>query len=116
MDNGMLVGMALIVLGVLATAYGLLPRHEPQRANLGRIVPPEDAPLTKAHWIQIGLVGIALVIDVMKAAMLGFVTPGMRAEYGLGPADIAVLPLVALTGTTVDGELVVKSLLSYCKI
>lgn len=101
MDNAMLVGMALIVLGVLAAAYGLLPRHEPQLASHGRIVPPEDAPLTKAHWIQIGLVGIALVIDVMKAASLGFVIPGMRAEYGLGPANIAVLPLVALTGTTV---------------
>ena len=37
----------------------------------------------------------------MKAATLGFVTPGMRTEYGLGPAAIAVLPFVALTGTTV---------------
>ena len=101
MGNGMLIGMALIVLGVIAAGYGLLPRHEPQKASHGRIVPPEDAPLTKAHWIQIGLVGVALVIDVMKAATLGFVTPGMRVEYGLGPASIAVLPLVALTGTTV---------------
>ena len=66
-----------------------------------RSLPPEDAPLTKAHWIQIGLLAVALVIDVMKAATLGFVTPGMRAEYGLGAATIAVLPLVALTGTTV---------------
>lgn len=100
MDNGMLVGMALIVLGVLAAAFGLLPRHAPQRASHGRIIPPEDAPLTKSHWIQVGLVGIALVVDVMKAASLGFVIPGMRAEYSLGPANIAVLPLVALTGTT----------------
>lgn len=101
MDTGMLAGMALIVLGVLAAAYGLLPRQEPQRATHVRIIPPEDAPLTKAHWIQIGLVGLALVIDVMKAATLGFVTPGMRVEYRLGPASIAVLPLVALSGTTV---------------
>jgi MFS transporter, putative metabolite:H+ symporter len=101
MGNGMLIGMGLIVLGIIAAGYGLLPSHEPQRSSHGRILPPEDAPLTKAHWIQIGLVGIALVIDVMKAATLGFVTPGMRVEYGLGPASIAVLPLVALTGTTV---------------
>ena len=101
MDNGMLVGMALIVLGVLAAAYGLLPRRDPGYVSHGVISPPEDAPLTKAHWIQIGLVGTALVIDVMKAATLGFVTPGMRSEYGLGPASIAVLPAVALAGTTV---------------
>ena len=100
MDNGMLIGMGLIVLGILAAAYGLLPRHEPQLASHGRIIPPEDVPLTRAHWVQIGLVGLALVIDVMKAATLGFVTPGMRAEYGLGPPNIAVLPLVALSGTT----------------
>jgi putative MFS transporter len=105
MDNGMLIGMALIVLGLVVAAYGLLPPLEPQQASTGRIIPPEDAPLTRAHWIQIGLIGIALVIDVMKAATLGFVIPGMRTEYGLGPASIAVLPFVALTGTTV-GSLV----------
>jgi len=102
MDAGMLIRMALIILGVLAAAYGLLPaRRHPEWASHELITPPEDAPLTKAHWVQIGLVGIALVVDVMKAATLGFVTPGMRTEYGLGAASIAVLPVVALTGTTV---------------
>jgi putative MFS transporter len=101
MDAGMLVGMALIIAGVVAVAYGLLPRHPLQHANYGSIAPPEDAPLTEAHWIQIALLGVALVIDVMKAATLGFVTPGMRAEYGLSSTSIAVLPLVALAGTTV---------------
>jgi MFS transporter, putative metabolite:H+ symporter len=101
MDPGMLIGMALIILGILAAAYGLLPSRQPQRVTYGSITPPEDTPLTKAHWIQIGLVGVALVVDVMKAATLGFVTPGMRAEYGLSAAAIAVLPVVALTGTTV---------------
>ena len=108
MDNGMLAGMGLIVLGVAAAAYGLLPRQPSQASrelSHGSITPPENAPLTKAHWIQIGLVGIALVIDVMKAATLGFVTPGMRVEYGLDPARIALLPVVALTGTTVGSFL-----------
>ncbi len=100
MGAGMLIGMALIVLGVIVAAYGLLPPREPQRASTGRIIPPEDAPLTKAHWIQIGLVGIALVVDVMKAATLGFVTPGMGTEYGLDSASISLLPFVGLTGTT----------------
>ncbi len=101
MGKGMLVGMGLIVLGVVAAAYGLLPRRQPGRVSYGRIMPPEDAPLTKAHWLQIGVLAVALVIDVMKAATLGFVTPGMRTEYGLGPAAVAVLPFFALTGTTV---------------
>src|SRR5580693_988631 len=80
MDNGMLVGMALIILGVGAAAYGLLPRRQPDRVSCGSISPPEDSPLTKAHWVQIALVGVALIVDVMKAATLGFVIPGMRAE------------------------------------
>jgi len=100
MGAGMLAGMGLIVAGVIAAAYGLLPRRAPGQVRHGSIAPPEDAPLTRAHWIQIGLVGAALVVDVMKAATLGFVTPGMRAEYGLGAASVALLPVVALTGTT----------------
>lgn len=101
MDPGMLIGMGLIVVGVIAAAYGLLPRCKAGQVSHGSIAPPEDAPLSKAHWVQMGLVGIALVVDVSKAATLGFVTPGMQNEYGLGTAAIAVLPVVALTGTTV---------------
>jgi putative MFS transporter len=56
----------------------------------------EDAPLTKAHWIQIVFLSVALVIDVMKASSLGFVIPGMRSEYGLSFSAAAVLPFVAL--------------------
>jgi putative MFS transporter len=101
MENGMLIGMALIILGIGAAAYGLLPRRQPQPFSYGSIAPPEDSPLTKAHWIQIALLAVALIIDVMKAATLGFVIPGMRTEYGLGAAAIAVLPVSALIGTTV---------------
>jgi putative MFS transporter len=79
MDTGMLVGMGLIILGIVAAAYGLLPRHQPQPFSYGSIAPPEDSPLTKAHWIQIALLAVALVIDVMKAATLGFVVPGIRS-------------------------------------
>ena len=100
MSNGMLAGMALIVAGIAISAYGLLPssEHEPI-ADLA-ISPPEDSPLTRAHWIQLGLLSVALVIDVMKASSLGFVIPGMRTEYGLSFSAVAVLPFVALLGTT----------------
>lgn len=100
MGTPMLIGMFLIILGVGAAAWGLLP-GKPAPIAYGTILSPEDAPLTKYHWIQIALVGVALVIDVMKAASLGFVTPGMRVEYGLNGPQIAVLPVVALMGTTV---------------
>jgi MFS transporter, putative metabolite:H+ symporter len=105
MGSGMMIGMALIIFGIAAAAWGLMPRRQPERASVGTITPPEIAPLTRAHWIQIGLIGVALVIDVMKAATLGFVTPGMRIEYGLDSASIAVLPVVALLGTTVGSFL-----------
>jgi putative MFS transporter len=101
MGTPMLIGMFLIILGIGAAARGLLPGKAPAPAAYATILSPEDAPLTKYHWIQIGLVGVALVIDVMKAASLGFVTPGMRVEYGLNGPQIAVLPVVALMGTTV---------------
>jgi putative MFS transporter len=41
----------------------------------------------------------------MKPATLGFVLPGMRGEYGLTQAQVAVLPTLALTGTVL-GSLV----------
>ena len=100
MSSGMLMGMAFIVLGIAGAAYGLLPPRQPQHASQLSIAPPEDTPLTKAHWIQLALLAIALVIDVMKAASLGFVVPGMRAEYGLSFSAVAVLPFIALLGTT----------------
>ena len=39
--------------------------------------------LTRTHWGLLALLSIALIIDIMKPASLGFVTPGMRGEYGL---------------------------------
>ena len=46
-----------------------------------------------------------LVIDVMKPATLGFVLPGLAAEYGIDRSRAALLPLVALIGTTVGSFL-----------
>lgn len=109
MDKGMLLGMALIVAGVGMAAYGLLPSSQRSQTGYFSIAPPEDAPLTKAHWIQIIFLSVALVIDVMKASSLGFVIPGMRTEYGLSFPAAAALPFVALLGTTL-GSLIWGSL------
>lgn len=99
MGTPMLIGMGLIVAGFAATAYGLIPRRA--KADVfEEIAPPEDAPLTRAHWVQIVLLSVALIIDVMKPATLGFVIPGMRTEYGLSFAGVALLPFSGLLGTT----------------
>lgn len=106
MDAGMWAGMALIAAGVGFTAYGLLPTRLPAiQADLVPLSPPEDMPLTRAHWGLLTLLSVALVIDIMKPASLGFVTPGMRAEYGLDKAGVAWLPLLALSGTVVGSAL-----------
>jgi putative MFS transporter len=44
---------------------------------------------------------IALIIDIMKPASLGFTIPGMSAEYGVDKATASLLPLSALIGTVV---------------
>jgi putative MFS transporter len=106
MDPGMLLGMALIVLGIAAAGYGLLPRRQPAPAvGYQPIAPPEDAPLGVEHWKLMAVLALALVIDVMKPASLGFVTPGMRVEYGVDRATVSLLPLSALIGTAVGSFL-----------
>src|SRR6202521_4589940 len=99
MDPGMLLGMALIVGGIAVAAYGLLPKNRAQVGPQELISPPEDAPLTGAHWKLMAVLSLALIIDVMKPASLGFVTPGMRVEYGIDRATVALLPFSALMGT-----------------
>lgn len=105
MDPGMIVGMGLIVAGIGVAGYGLLPRGAglaPQ-AHGARVVvsAPENAPLTAAHWGLMAVLVVALVVDVMKPASLGFVVPGMITEYGVPKATVAWLPFSALTGTVV---------------
>ena len=104
MGADMYWGMALIVGGLAIAAYGLLPRNIAQQLAASQeivVSPPEDAPLTGAHWRLMGVLVIALVIDVMKPASLGFTLPGMKSEYVIGQAAASFLPLFALTGTVV---------------
>ncbi len=99
MDAGMLWGMALIVAGIGLAGYGLLPKGADIAAPQEVLAPPENAPLTRAHWVMMAVLAVALVIDIMKPASLGFVTPGMRLEYGVDAATVALLPFSALIGT-----------------
>src|SRR3954468_3315995 len=104
MGSEMYVGMAAIILGVGIAAYGLLPKNiSKQLAASQEIVvsPPEDAPLTRAHWTLMSVLVIALIIDIMKPASLGFTIPGMVSEYGVPKATASLVPFFALTGTVI---------------
>jgi putative MFS transporter len=101
-------GMALIVAGFVLAAWGLLPPASP--GGGGRLQPArtryqlhaiDDARLTRTHWGLMGVLAVALVIDTMKPATLGFVLPGMSSEYGFSASTGAWLLLWALAGTTI---------------
>ena len=103
MDPGMWGGMALIILGVPVAIYGALPKH---RATHGSDAgtsyeSPDSTPLNRWHAGVLAVLILGLIIDVMKPATLGFVLPGMRAEYGISTQTVALFPLSALIGTTV---------------
>jgi putative MFS transporter len=95
--------MAFIILGVPAAIYGALPKHRaPHGSHAGTTFEaPDSTPLTRWHAAVLAVLILGLVIDVMKPATLGFVLPGMRAEYGIAKSTVAWFPFTALVGTTV---------------
>ncbi|MDH5822498.1 MFS transporter [Luteimonas sp. RD2P54] len=105
MTAEMWIGMAIIPLGLALSAYGMLPRA-PAGLQPGMGAPlnfhvADGVPLNRAHLTLATVLVVTLAIDVMKPATLGFVMPGMRAEYRLETSGASVLTLFALTGTTV---------------
>ena len=106
MDPGMVLGMAVIVAGVALAGFGLLPAQAPAADLEGVAISPlGTAPLGAAHWRLMAVLVVALVVDVMKPASLGFVAPGMIDEYGLTRHVVAWVPFAALAGT-VAGSLI----------
>ena len=89
-------------------AFGLLPRDIRQQLAASQdivVSPPEDVPLSAAHWGLMAVLVIALIIDIMKPATLGFVLPGMMSEYQVDKATVSVFPFSALVGTVVGSIL-----------
>jgi putative MFS transporter len=104
MGTEMYLGMALIILGVGIAAYGLLPKDFSSQLSASQeiiVTPPEDAPLSGAHWILMLVLVLALGIDIMKPASLGFTIPGMIAEYHRTKATVSLVPFFALVGTVI---------------
>ena len=111
MDRPMIAGMTLIVVGLVATTVGLVARRpgpEADAAGRIRVRALDDAPIQPAHVGLLLVMAAAVTIDVMKPTTLGFVLPGMTAEYGLksalnpgGSPPAALLPLFGITGTVI---------------
>lgn len=107
MGPGMYAGMALIVSGVPLACWGALPRPPEVRTDVAPVEfePPQSAPLNRWRAGVLLVLTLGLVIDVMKPATLGFVIPGMASEYAISRSTAALLPFVALIGTTVGSFL-----------
>ena len=107
MDAWMLWGMALIPAGLLLSGYGLMPRLAQMRQtrqggrNHQHFHIADGVGLNVEHWKLVVVLIIALAVDVMKPATLGFVMPGMTDEYAISKPTAGLLALFALTGTTV---------------
>lgn len=106
MSGEMLAGMALICGGIVLAGWGLFPRGatlgaRSSAAHRYHLRAMDDAPLSPVHFGLLLVLGVALIIDVMKPATLGFVIPGMKREYGLTAFGVSTFPVSALAGTVV---------------
>lgn len=106
MTAGMLAGMALIPVGLALSCYGLLPpgrgKADAQATALARgFHVGGGVALSGEHWKLVVVLIVTLAVDVMKPATLGFVMPGLSAEYGLPRSEASLLALLALTGTAI---------------
>ncbi|MHB8535828.1 MAG: MFS transporter [Sulfuricaulis sp.] len=106
MDSLMIAGMFAIVGGLACAFWGLTPpRAERSTVKAQGLAVKfraiDDAALSREHWKLVTTLTVAIIIDVMKPATLGFVMPGMKLEYGLSQYIVVLFPLSALTGTAV---------------
>jgi putative MFS transporter len=115
METSMKVGMVAILVGLVVSVYGLLPKAPPTNAELVsklRVSALDDAPLTRAHWGLVATMMLAVTIDIMKPTALAFVIPGITLEYGLkgplnpgGTTPVAYLSLSGIIGTVLGSFL-----------
>jgi len=107
-DTPMMIGMAAIIVGLLASFWGLYPRpgSTVRSASQIRVRALDDAPINKTHIGLLLAMAIGVTIDIMKPTTLAFVVPGMTLEYGLksplnpgGTVPAAYLALAGITGT-----------------
>jgi len=115
-DGALMFGMALIIIGLASTVYGLFPRlSEVSRGYVSRIRVRalDDAPISAKHVGLLFVMAAAITIDVMKPTTLAFIAPGAAKEYGLrSPLNphahalpIALYALCGISGTVIGSFL-----------
>jgi MFS transporter, putative metabolite:H+ symporter len=114
-DAAMIIGMALIGVGLVAALYGLMPGGAAaisHRAARIRVRALDDTRIRPQHVALLTVMAIAITIDVMKPTTLSFVAPGMAREYGLksaltphGHIPVSLLPLSGIGGTVLGSWL-----------
>ncbi|MFD4660071.1 MFS transporter [Kitasatospora sp. NPDC058444] len=100
-DGRKLHGMALSEMPEMFTALAGLLLVVAGAALRGR---PEstaaDSGTGRRGRLLVAFIGTAaLTVDISKTSTLGFVIPGLRAEYGLDPRTASLLAVCGLTGT-----------------
>jgi putative MFS transporter len=109
----MYVGMGLIVIGLIASIIGIVPRQRPDTGVLAdRRIASGETRVTRPVVILMVVLAVAVIIDATHPIDLAFVAPGMAKEYGLksatnpqGGLPVSLLPLSGITGTVI-GSLV----------
>ena len=69
MELPMKIGMAAILVGLVVSLYGLIPRNASataERVTRIRVSALDDAPLTAAHYGLLVTMMLAVTIDIMK--------------------------------------------------
>src|SRR5580704_18126278 len=109
MDNWMLFGMALMVVGYAAVVYGLSPSFK-----RGARTAPEldfeavdEGRLSAAHIKLMLVLVLAVAVDTQKPFTFTFILPGVANEYDLrspshlapGHWPVALFPFIAIIGT-----------------
>ena len=107
-------GMVLIVCGLVVAAGTMFSLYDV--ASLKSKPRPvvfttayfdllQSAHWTRTHTQMCAVLTLAITIDLMKPATIGFIMPGLLKEYGLSKPDGSVLPTVAITGTVIGSIL-----------
>ncbi len=103
------VGMGLIVVGLIVSIIGIIPRRRPDAGlRASQQIVSGETRVTRAVVILMAVLAVAVIIDATHPIDLAFVAPGMAREYGLksaatphGGLPVSLLPLSGITGTVI---------------
>jgi putative MFS transporter len=95
-------GLVVALVGVIVLGNRAKPVRKPIVLAAGR----------RGRWLIAAVSTAALTIDISKTSTLGFVIPGMRAEYGITASTASLLAVAGLSGTA-TGALVLTRIADH---